>query len=137
MYNNILLDKAFTLDSEMYSDFFIDVSDEKDIEDLMIVSDVLVTDYSSVIFDYYLLDRPLVFFAYDINEYSDGRGWYYPIEEYMYGPLARTQKELIYAIRNSAYDEEKRNVFGKKFMDACDGHSTEKTCDWIFGDMKA
>lgn len=133
MYNNIIRNKAYSFNTEKYNDFFLDLSSEKDIEEIMLISDILITDYSSVIFDYYLLDRPVVFFAYDYELYADGRGWYYPFDEYIYGPLTGNQEELIQAIKEMKTDTVKRSVFGKKFMDACDGHSTEKTCEWIFG----
>ena len=54
---------------EKYSDFIIDLSKEREINDLLFVSDILITDYSSVCFEFALLNRPMIFFAYDMNSY--------------------------------------------------------------------
>jgi CDP-glycerol glycerophosphotransferase len=77
----------------------IDVSGEPDITPLLLVADVMITDYSSVMFDYALLRRPLIFFAYDWEEYSqDVRGTYFDLLEEAPGPVARTEDELFAAV---------------------------------------
>lgn len=134
-YNNLKLEEkqAYTLDK--YGSFFLDLSAEREINDLLLVTDVLVTDYSSVIFDYYLTGKPLVYYTFDRDKYAGGRGVYYPFEEYLYGPAVDDQQSLIEAIRRADPCEDRRELFGKKFMEACDGHATEKTCAWIFEDI--
>ena len=94
--------------------------------DLMFVSDILVTDYSSVIFEYVLLKKPIVFFCYDLEFYD--RGFYLPYDESLPGEIAKNQNELIDCIvgdsRNKlspAYE-----FFVEKYMGACDGKSTER-----------
>lgn len=109
----------------------VDASPYKDINDLMVVADILVTDYSSVIFDWYLLDKPVIYFAYDLEEYEAGRGLYYDFDEYVYGQVVTDYERLIDAIRREDLATEKRNAFGEKFMGACDGMSTERTIEWI------
>ena len=133
VYNNILRHKGGEWDPGKYGGFYLDLSEHREINDLLLVTDVLITDYSSVIFDYFFVNKPIVFYAYDREVYADGRGLYYPYEDYLYGPVVTGQQELIRAVREGDMAEEKRAAFGQRFLSACDGHSTERTCKWIFG----
>jgi CDP-glycerol glycerophosphotransferase len=77
----------------------IDVTGEPDITPLLLLADAVVTDYSSLMFDYALLQRPMVFFAYDWEEYSqDARGTYFDLLAEAPGPVARTEDELFAAL---------------------------------------
>lgn len=109
----------------------VDASSYIDINDLLVVSDILVTDYSSVIFDWYLLNKPIIYFTYDLDEYEEGRGLYFDFDEYVYGQVATDYEGLLDAIRREDLATEKRNAFGEKFMSACDGRSTERAIEWI------
>ena len=120
-------------DLSPYKGFYKDLSEYREINDLLLVTDVLVTDYSSVIFDYSLLKKPLVFFTYDMDTYDGLRGMYFPFEDYVYGSITKTMDELIKAIRDEDMCTAKRSAFAEKFMSECDGTSTLKTCDYIFG----
>ncbi|MER5478034.1 CDP-glycerol glycerophosphotransferase family protein [Streptomyces sp. NPDC002734] len=73
----------------------IDAGREPDITPVLLLADVLVTDYSSVMFDYSLLQRPMVFFTYDEEEYTEGRGTYFDLSEEAPGPVVRTADELF------------------------------------------
>lgn len=82
----------------------IDVSRHHDITPLLALADGLITDYSSVMFDYAVLDRPMLFFAYDYEAYStDIRGTYFDLKEKAPGPVVATADELMQAV--SAFDE--------------------------------
>lgn len=109
----------------------VDASSYIDINDLLVVSDILVTDYSSVIFDWYLLNKPIIYFTYDLDEYEEGRGLYFDFDEYVYGQVSTDYEGLIDAIRREDLATEKRNAFREMFMSACDGRSTERTIEWI------
>ena len=118
-----------------YPEFYYDLSKERDINDLLLVADVLITDYSSVIFDYVFMNKPIIYFTYDYKEYVEkGRGLYFPFEDYVYGKVANNCEELIDAIKADSLEEIARNKFVEKFMSACDGHSTEKVINWVFKD---
>lgn len=108
------------------TNFYLDLTFEREINDLLLVSDILITDYSSVIFEASLLNLHTIFFAYDLNDYIEKRDFFYPYQEYTYGPLVTNQKELEYAILNSTIDNEKIKKFKQKFMSNCDGHSTQR-----------
>lgn len=109
----------------------VDVSEYEDINDLLITTDVLVTDYSSIVFDYALLNKPIVYFTYDKESYSYNRGLYEPFDNYVYGTVAENREELIRAIRKEALDIDKRKEFINKFMSCCDGNATERAINLI------
>src|SRR5690606_10351604 len=67
----------------------IDVTRERELTELMMAADVLITDYSSAIFEYALLERPIVFFCPDLDEYTANRDFYYSFSDYVIGPLVR------------------------------------------------
>ena len=111
---------------EKYCNNVYGFSDYKDINELLIICDTLVTDYSSVIFDYSLLNKPIVYFAYDKDEYDSNRGLYYDFNEYVFGEVVTDRKSLADAIRKENLCSECREDFNKKFMSACGGKATEK-----------
>ena len=115
--------------------FAVDVTRTLPIEDLMITADVCITDYSSLIFEYSLLDKPLVFYAYDLQKFFDWRGFYYDYDELTPGPVCRTMDELVDVLKqpDCGYDPEEMRVFREKFMSSCDGHSTERIEELAFG----
>ena len=77
--------------TEGMGDFVYNLSDYEDIAELYLISDILITDYSSVFFDYANLRKPILFFTYDINKYRDTlRGFYMDFEKEAPGPLLKT-----------------------------------------------
>lgn len=132
IYKNMQLKKLSSYNLDKYNGFYIDMSNKKDINDLLLVTDILITDYSSVIFDYFFLNKPIIYYTYDLKEYVDGRGLYFPFKDYLYGDIASNTKELICSIKNGNLNTKNREQFKQQFIKACDGKSTEKTCNWIF-----
>lgn len=108
--------------------FAFDVTENLEIEELLAVSDVCISDYSSLVFEYSLFERPMIFLAHDLDEYFDWRGFYYPYEEMAPGPVVCTTQEVIDYIQKLPESFDRRRVadFRKKFMGACDGHATER-----------
>lgn len=113
-------------------EFFINLTHEREINDLLFVTDVLITDYSSVIYEASLLDLKTIFYVPDLKEYTSSRDFYYPFEAYTYGDIATDTKELINSILHSANDIEKLNDFKTFFCGACDGKATQKTVEELF-----
>ncbi|MFS0750360.1 CDP-glycerol glycerophosphotransferase family protein [Oceanobacillus sp. 1P07AA] len=104
------------------------VDEDFTIEELLVVADILVTDYSSIIFDFSILEKPMIFFAYDLEEYRAERDFYYDYEETMPGPIVMTNEALIASIRQSM---ELRNIedvkqFKQRYFDYNDGQATER-----------
>lgn len=107
--------------------FAMDVSDLR-IEDLIIASDMLITDYSSIVFEYSLFEKPMVFFAFDLEDYEKQRGFYYPVREMMPGPVCRSTHDVAREIRRTetGFDWLRIREFKYRFMGGCDGHATER-----------
>lgn len=119
--------KKRPLIKEWLSKFAVDVTDSLSIDELICGSDICVSDYSSLVFEYSLFERPMIFFAYDLDEYFDWRGFYYKYDEFVPGPIVRNSIELLDAIRNiDTYDKQPIIEFKKRFMGSCDGNSTER-----------
>jgi len=113
---------------------FINVSGNREINDLLFAADVLVTDYSSVIFEYALLNRPTIFHVPDLKLFQLSRDFYYPFEDYLFGPQTTTTDELIAAITSAEIDTEKLERFKTYFMSACDGTSTKRFVKELIAD---
>ncbi|MDO4975008.1 MAG: CDP-glycerol glycerophosphotransferase family protein [Alphaproteobacteria bacterium] len=123
---------------DKYNGFVFDVSKYPEINDLYVISDLLITDYSSVFFDFGILKRPMIFYMYDLDFYKDDlRGFYLSLDE-LPGPIVKTEKELIEKIQNLSNwtntSEYKKAIqeFNEKFTYNEDGHATERVVDQIF-----
>ena len=116
---------------EEYRDKIIDLSKKIDIQDLLITADILITDYSSVIFEFSLMNKPMVFFAYDLDSYMNERDFYYEYEDFVPGEITKTTEELLSAVINASCDEDKLKKFKNKFLDSIDGKSTDRIVDLI------
>ncbi len=105
-----------------------------DIAELYLVSDMLITDYSSVMFDYSLLDRPMIFFTYDLEQYKDHlRGFYFDFLEEAPGPIVLTNEELVKEIGTYNYKsyQAKYEAFKQKFNHADNGRASQTIVDLI------
>jgi CDP-glycerol glycerophosphotransferase len=103
-----------------------------EMEDLLATADVLVTDYSSVMFDYAVLERPMIFFVPDLEKYRDTlRGFYFDFEASAPGPLVRTTSELVAALGDGSaakYADAVRE-FRERFCPKDDGAAGERVLD--------
>jgi CDP-glycerol glycerophosphotransferase len=81
------------------SGFVAPVASSQDITDLLLISDVLITDYSSVMFDFASIGRPILFYTYDLDSYRDLHGFYFDLQAQAPGPLLRTTQDVIDALR--------------------------------------
>jgi CDP-glycerol glycerophosphotransferase len=108
-----------------------DVSLHPDVSELYLAADVLVTDYSSVMFDFAVTGKPQLFFTYDLDSYRDSlRGFYFDFAPVAPGPLLETTDELIAALRDldgvQARSAERYASFRERFCHLEDGHATER-----------
>jgi CDP-glycerol glycerophosphotransferase len=109
------------------------------IEDLFPITDILITDYSSVMFDFALTEKPMIFFAYDLEEYTgDTRGAYFDISTEAPGALSKTTAEVIDAVRNidSHYEINGRRIdsFRSKYLTYETEDSAAKVYRAVFED---
>ena len=108
--------------------FARDLTKYLSIEDLLCCADICISDYSSLVFEYSLFEKPMIFYAYDYDNYCDWRGFYYDYSEFTPGPVVQTEDELLNSIKNidTQFDKQKVIDFKEKFMGSCDGHATER-----------
>ncbi|HUD40203.1 MAG TPA: bifunctional glycosyltransferase family 2 protein/CDP-glycerol:glycerophosphate glycerophosphotransferase [Streptosporangiaceae bacterium] len=119
--------------------FAIDVTGYPDINDLLVITDVLITDYSSVMFDFAPTGRPMLFFTYDLEQYRDQlRGFYFDFEAEAPGPLLATSDEVIAALADldqvAARYLSAREAFVARYCPLDDGKASVRACDQIFKD---
>ena len=111
---------------------YVDVSGFESEQELMLLSDIMITDYSSIMIEYSALNKPTVFFTYDLDYYlANERGFYYDFETTVPGPIVHTSDELIDAIKNERFDKSKISEFVKTQFDEIDGHSSERIVDYL------
>ena len=126
---------ANEFDFKKYEGFIYDVSEYSDINDLYLISDMLITDYSSVFFDYANLKRPIVYYMYDFEEYRDElRGFYLSLDE-LPGPIVKTIEDLITQVKFLSHSfnfDEKYMAFNKKFNYLDDGKASDRVIERIF-----
>ncbi|MDE5863214.1 MAG: CDP-glycerol glycerophosphotransferase family protein, partial [Lachnospiraceae bacterium] len=109
----------------------LDLSKESEINDLLFITDVLITDYSSVIFEASLLNIPMLFYAFDLEEYVVNRDFYYPFKNFVPGRIVRTQEDIADSIKSGEYGQDKIKDFKHRFFDDLDGKSSERVADFI------
>lgn len=129
---------ANAFDFSKYEGWVYDVANYPDINDLYIVSDILITDYSSVFFDYSILKRPILFYMYDLKYYQDTvRGFYISLDE-LPGPIVEEQDELFSRLKtvdewtDSKDYKNKYQTFSDKFTYLDDGHAAERVARKVF-----
>ncbi len=114
----------------------LDLSGESEINDLLFITDILITDYSSVIFEASLLDIPMLFYAFDLEEYVVNRDFYYPFKNFVPGRIVRSLADIVDAIGQQGYEQEKVEHFKHRFFDDLDGRSSERVADFVLELLK-
>lgn len=134
-YHYLIKDK---IDWSAYEGFVYTYDMSYDISLLYLVSDMMVTDYSSVMFDYSILKRPMIFYCYDLCEYQDSlRGFYFDFLQEAPGPVVETTGELIQSIKGYDYIlyRKKNEAFTAKYNHADDGNASRKIVDLISNNL--
>ena len=119
-----------------YKDRVIDLSKNEELNELLFVTDILITDYSSVVFEAALLDIPMLFYAFDLDEYISRRGFYCEYISFIPGKLVENMDEIIDALLAGDFEADKRIEFKKDFFDDLDGKSGKRASEFIKRLMK-
>ena len=119
-----------------YKDRVIDLSKNEELNELLFVTDILITDYSSVIFEAALLDIPMLFYAFDLDEYISRRGFYCEYISFIPGKLVENMNEIIDALLAGDFEADKIIEFKKDFFDDLDGKSGKRASEFIKRLMK-
>ena len=114
-----------------YEDRFADVNKYPNINDLFYVTDLLITDYSSNIFEYSLMRKPMLFFAFDEIQYSFSRGFHRDYEESAPGKVCHTFDEVMTALETQDFDYEKVEEYVDVHFDYIDSGASDRVIDWI------
>ncbi|EAC7342228.1 glycosyl transferase family 2, partial [Listeria monocytogenes] len=118
---------------EDLADFVLDFSGIE-MNDVLIVTDILITDYSSVIYDYSILNRPIIFYAYDLEAYSLERNFYHDYLEFVPGPVVATTEEAIKLIQTNQMITGKLQDFAEKAFEYHDGDAAARIIDYVMQD---
>jgi len=116
-----------------YQDCIIDFSDYKDINELFYITDLLITDYSSNIYEFSLFDKPILFYVYDLDSYELVRTVHRPLKEFAPGKLCYTFEELAQTIENEEFETEKLKKFRMDNMAKADNHASDRVIDRVLG----
>lgn len=130
-----VVEKIYPEIPDWVKDRVLVLNTKENVNDWMLFCDSLVTDYSSLIFEYSLLNKPIIYFPFDIENYFDERGFYYPYQDYVYGDVVYNTDQLVKAIdlcqqRMYVYKLEKEK-FIKKYMSSCDGNSSKRIINYL------
>ena len=121
---------------EKYKDRIIDLSDDDELNDLLFVTDLLITDYSSVVFEASLLDIPMLFYSYDLYKYISERDFYCDYAEFVPGKICYTEPELIEAAVSGDFEQEKVEPFKYRYFESIDGKSSQRVADAILKELR-
>lgn len=119
-------------DIDQFKGFVYFVPPEEDIRNLYIISDALITDYSSVFFDYAILNRPIYFYMYDLASYRDElRGFYLDIYQDLPGKIIEDENLLLEEMKKP-FDYQKMSLFNQKFNNHEDGLASQRVVNIVF-----
>lgn len=120
-----------------YQDKIIDLTKYPSVNNLLFVTDVLITDYSSVCFEYALLNKPMIFYCFDLEEYISARDFYVPYEEFTPGEIVRDTDQMMRVLQNQLQNPHvDYSDFTTKFFDDLDGKSTERVANLVISCME-
>ena len=131
--NHPFVKQKFTVDAQ-WQDRVLDLSGEEHINDLMLISNLLITDYSSSVFEAAILELPMLFYAFDEKEYMDSRDFYFDYSQFRPGPVVTDFEALCEEsaamLQNivSANEQADLKKFCETFLNTVDGCSTERIC---------
>ncbi|ETI69156.1 CDP-glycerol--poly(glycerophosphate) glycerophosphotransferase [Neobacillus vireti] len=129
--------KTKTNYQELYPDFVGDFSSYKRINELLVVTDYLITDYSSLPFEYSLLKKPIIFFSYDLAEYREQRGLVKDYERIVPGPIVFNTDEMIELIEADSFDEQAIKEFSSRWNRYSNGQSAKKLVEYILNQINS
>lgn len=118
--------------SNEYKDFVVEISEYENVNNLLLITDILISDYSSIPFEYAFLEKPMIFYPYDLERYTKKRGIWGNYHELVPGPVVRDTETLLQTIQNEDFDIERIREFNQKWNTYSDGKSSEKLVRYLF-----
>lgn len=117
-----------------YPGFVFDYSSFTDINPLLVVADYLITDYSSIPYEYALLNKPMIFFTPDLEQYQKERGLWQDYKSSMPGPIVDVTADVISVIQSNNFDLERTQAFARKWNQYSNGESSKNVVDYLCGE---
>ena len=118
--------------SQVYPGFVYDYSHYPTVNDLLVITDILISDYSSIPMEFAFLRRQMIFYAYDFEEYKQANGFWEDYECSMPGPVVKTTDMVIEALIEANFDVEKITQFSKKWNEYSTGNASTMLVESIF-----
>lgn len=115
-----------------YPGFIYNVTSYPNINEIAIVSDLLVTDYSPILFEYSLLHKPILFYAFDLEEFQEARQLTINYEGFVPGPVVKTNTELIKRIKENNFDLNVVRKFSKEWNEYSNGESSSNLIKFLY-----
>ena len=119
---------------ESYRDRFFSMNSYPNINELFYITDLLITDYSSCMYEFMLMKKPMLFFAYDLERYAVSRGFHRDYASNVPGKICRSFDELLTAMREEDYAFEKVGQMLPTYFDHADTNSSDRVIDWLILD---
>ncbi|MDN6640935.1 MAG: CDP-glycerol glycerophosphotransferase family protein [Tetragenococcus sp.] len=118
-----------------YEDYFFDISDAREVNDILFITDILISDYSSLIYEFAVFKKPMLFYAFDLEDYITSRDFYEPYESFVPGKIVETFDDLITALKREDFEQEKVPEFLDKHFKYQDGKSSERLVNDLFSEQ--
>ncbi len=112
-------------------DGVLDLTDYPDSNELSVLSDVLITDYSSICMNNALLHKPVVFYAYDLDRFEGDRDFYYPYEETVGGPVVKTMDDLCRVFEKQDFRTDRLEAFRELHFGVFDGGAAKAMLEQV------
>ena len=116
-----------------YRKYFIDISDLREVNEVLFITDILISDYSSLIYEFAIFKRPMLFYAFDLEDYITTRDFYENYESFVPGKIVESFDDLINSLYKKDYDQHKVEPFLNKHFKYQDGRSSERVVRNLFG----
>ncbi|WP_164667630.1 CDP-glycerol glycerophosphotransferase family protein [Virgibacillus doumboii] len=115
-----------------YPGFVFDVSNHFHINHILVITDILVTDYSSIPFEFSLLNKPMVFYAYDLEEYAQVKGLWKDYDKLVPGPVVKHTEDLIHVLQTGEFNMATVRDFAEEWNQYSDGKSSERLIKTLY-----
>jgi teichoic acid glycerol-phosphate primase len=129
------IDNKITI-PEHLTNFVLDFSSYHSMNELLFITDILVTDYSSIPFEFCLLNKPIIFYLYDLEEYKKERGVWQDFMEFLPGPIAYSSEKVISLIKADSFDYDKIKLFSNKWNEYSTGDSSANVLNLLKNALK-
>ncbi len=114
----------------------VSVENDVDVNKLLCVTDYIISDYSSIPFEFSLLGKPQIFYPYDLDKYEMERGFWTAYDQLVPGPVVSTDDELVFVLQKNEFDMDRIQAFSTTWNAFSDGHASSKLVDYLLNRQK-